>query len=231
SATSTRPEPMPAVERSGRPAAPGLAAGPLVRLGGERVSRSGSGDPATERRDLEAAIAAAIAGISALIDRVEADAAEILEFQVAMLEDSVLSATAFDLIAAGRDAASSWIEGIAPQIADYESTEDEYFRARAADLADLRDRVLRALAGEADAELPAGSIVAGRDITPSRFLSIDWTAGGGVALAEGSPSSHVAMLARSRGVPMVVGLGAFDTPGHAEAILDADRGRLILDPG
>ena len=45
-------------------------------------------------------------------------------------------------------------------------------------------------------------------MTPTRFLETDWRHGGGIALSAGSAASHVAMLARSRGVPMVVGLGA-----------------------
>ena len=57
-------------------------------------------------------------------------------------------------------------------------------------------------------------MLAGEDLTPTRFLSVDWSRGGGIALFAGSPSSHVAMLARSRGVPMVVGLGAIDLNGH-----------------
>jgi phosphotransferase system enzyme I (PtsI) len=74
-------------------------------------------------------------------------------------------------------------------------------------------------------------VLAGEDVTPSRFLSVDWSKGGGLALRAGSPSSHVAMLARSRGVPMVVGLGAIDLDGHATVIVDGDAGLVVLSPG
>ena len=88
------------------------------------------------------------------------------------------------------------------------------FRARASDLRDIRDRVLAALSSVAsEPSLPAGAIVLAEDLTPSRFLATDWSNGGGIALTRGSASGHVAMLARSRGVPMIVGmdldLGAF----------------------
>ena len=53
--------------------------------------------------------------------------------------------------------------------------------------------------------IPPGSVVFADDLTPSRFLATDWT-GGAIVLANGSPTSHVAMLARARGVPMVVGV-------------------------
>ena len=78
--------------------------------------------------------------------------------------------------------------------------------------------------------LPDGAVIAGEELTPTRFLSVDWTRGGGIALFAGSPSSHVAMLARSRGVPMVVGLGPVDVSGHVEAIVDGDTGRIVLSP-
>ena len=99
-----------------------------------------------------------------------------------------------------------------------------------ADLKDIRDRVARHLAGDGEALLPAGAVLTGEDVTPSRFLSVDWSRGGGIALFAGSPSSHVAMLARSRGVPMVVGLGPLDLNGHTSAIIRGDEGRVILSP-
>jgi phosphotransferase system enzyme I (PtsI) len=117
------------------------------------------------------------------------------------------------------------------QIADCQAAPDEYLRARAADLIDLRDRVLAALNGEAGplGEIPAGAVVCAEDLPPSRFLEIDWSACGGLALEQGSPTSHVAMLARARGIPMVVQLGAL--PARAEkALLDGEQATLELDP-
>jgi phosphotransferase system enzyme I (PtsI) len=119
---------------------------------------------------------------------------------------------------------------MAEQIGGYEAAEDEYFRARAADLRDLRDRVLRALAGgETEAALPPGAILLDADLPPSRFLTLAQAGLAGVALEEGSPAAHVAMLARSRGVPMVTGLGP-GLPEGGTAVLDGDEGVLILYP-
>ena len=219
------------VEQFGRPASPGIAGGPLVRLDRNAVVRQPTGDPARERSDLAAAIGAAIESIRGLVARTQGeDAAAILEFQVVMLEDEALIEPAFERIAAGMDAATAWAEAVGLQIAEYESGGDDYFRARAADLRDLRDEVHRHLTGEAQLAVPNGAVLAGADVTPSRFLSVDWSHGGAIALSDGSPSSHVAMLARSRGVPMVVGLGQFDSDGHTTAIVDGDAGRLLLSP-
>src|SRR5262249_41331025 len=66
------------------------------------------------------------------------------------------------------------------------------------------------------------------DLPPSRFLEIDWSKGGGVALSRGSAMSHTAMLARARAVPMIVQIG--DIPHATRALLDASLGLIELDP-
>jgi phosphotransferase system enzyme I (PtsI) len=218
------------VERQGRPASPGLAAGPIHHIAALTVSRKASGHPEGERRELEAAVRTAIEAIRTLAEQVGSDAADMLEFQAAMLEDDALIEPALARISAGLDAASAWFETVAAEIENYAGAEDEYFRARVADLKDLRDEVLRHLAGLADARPPEGAVLAAEDVTPTRFLSVDWSRGGALALFSGSPSSHVAMLARSRGVPMIVGLGAIDLRGHKSAIVDGDTGIIVLSP-
>jgi len=91
--------------------------------------------------------------------------------QIALLEDDNLAAAAFALIAGGEAASRAWSAAIDPEIASYDAADDPYFRARASDLRDLRDRVLRHLAGEADQAVPAGVIVAADDMPPSIFLA------------------------------------------------------------
>ena len=200
------PEPL---ELKGRPASPGVAAGPLIRFGSAVGRRAPTGNAERERAALESAVASAIRQIEALMAQVEGDSAAILEFQAAMLADDELIAPATREVARGASAEAAWEAALAPQIATYAEADDDYFRARTADLTDLRDRVLRNLSGAAADAPPAGASVTGDGLTPTRFLETDWSAGGGIALAAGSAASHVAMLARSRGVPMVVGLGTF----------------------
>jgi phosphoenolpyruvate-protein phosphotransferase (PTS system enzyme I) len=218
------------VERQGRPAAPGIAAGPLFLLDRTKVGRQPSGDLERERRDLAAAIEGTAHAIRTLAAGVDGEAAAMLDFQVAMLEDEALAAPAYESIGSGVDAARAWSATLDREIAAYEAAPDEYFRARTSDLRDLRDEVLRYLSGAAEVILPDGAVLLGEDVTPTRFLSMDWSRGGGVALFGGSPSSHVAMLARSRGVPMVVGIGKLDLGGHETAIVDGDAGRIVLSP-
>jgi phosphotransferase system enzyme I (PtsI) len=221
------------IRLTGRAASSGLAIGPVIVLTSGGARRTTVGDPSQEAAALQAAIEAATAEIVGLMGTVQREVADILEFQVALLEDDALAEAAYDAIAGGVAADQAWRSALDAEIAGYCAAEDEYFRARAADLVDIRDRVLAQLGGEDTiAKISGGSIVAGEDITPSAFLAADWTRGGAIALAAGSPSSHVAMLARARGAPMVVGLGPLSWNGRppALALVDGDAGTVIFDP-
>ncbi len=222
------PEP---VELKGRAAAPGVAAGPLFRFDAEISRRLPTGNAEREREALDEAVTLAIGQIAALIEAADPESGGILEFQAAMLADDELISPALAKIADGDSAEAAWLSSLNAEIAGYEASEDEYFRGRTGDLVDLRDRVLRNLSGADLAATPPGAILSGDDVTPTRFLETDWSMGGGIALSGGSPTSHVAMLARARGVPMVVGLGAIPLDGHVEAMVDGDNGTIVLSPG
>jgi phosphoenolpyruvate-protein phosphotransferase (PTS system enzyme I) len=215
----------------GRTASPGFARGPLVRADRAQVGCREPGSCQEEERALRRALAATNGQISALASAIGGDAAEILEFQLALLEDESLLEPIFAAIAGGTPADKAWSQCLAEQITDYRAGPDEYLQARCADVTDLRDRVLAALNGGASGmgRVPAGAVVCAEDLPPSRFLEIDWSAGGGLALLQGSPTSHVAMLARARGVPMIVQLG--EVPDNeATALLDGGQATLELDP-
>lgn len=210
-------------------AAPGFAEGPVAALEAPAAAARTQGDPAAEAAALRAAMDAAAGRLASLAEAQGGEAAEVLGFQVALLEDEELAAPALAAIAGGAEAGAAWAAALDAMAADYAAAEDAYFRARAADIADLRDAVAAALSGgEGGAEPPLGAIVLADDMPPSRFLARDWS-GGGLALRRGSERSHVAMLARARGVPMVVGLGDAPVP-CAHALLDAGSGALTPAP-
>lgn len=215
----------------GTPVSAGLARGRLVVLADDDpppLRERGSVDEESSR--MHAAIASASAELAALTERVgEAEAQAILAFQIAMLGDSVVTEPAFAAIEAGVAAEQGWRTAMELQIREYHEADDLYFRARASDLRDMRDRVLRTLHGADDTTIAPGSIVVAADLPPSRFLEIAWD-GGGVALTQGSPNSHVAMLARSRGVPMLIGIEQADLRGHTEALIDTDNAILVVSP-
>ncbi len=232
-------EPIAEQVIAGIPAAEGLVIGRIAREGGARTGgyQAGRrvGSSSEEREALLAAVAQAKAELAALVAGEDELAAEILEFQQALLEDDDLLAPVFEAVQAGASAQGAWDQALDREIAEYRSGEDEYLSARAADLADLKGRVLRALAGEGDdgqLALAEGAILVAEDLTPSRFLELDWQRLGGGAIRGGSKTSHVAILARARGIPLIVGLEAeLDRLApDAPAVLDAEAGRLILAP-
>jgi phosphotransferase system enzyme I (PtsI) len=220
----------------GLAAAQGLAIGRIVLHDARRPRGRVSGGPEQQRAALRAAIETAGRELQALAAAADELARDILEFQTALLEDEDLIDPILAAVAAGQPADEAWSKALDREIAEYRAGEDEVFRARGADLADLRDRVLEALCptskanGERTAE---AAIYAADDLTPSRFLETDWRRYLGAALRGGSPRGHVALLARARGTPLIVSLGErFDhLRDGALAVLDGEGGRLILDPG
>ena len=220
---------MGEIRLRGRPAAPGFARGPLVTLEPRQHRRVASRDPAEEGSALRIAFAVAAAQLTDLRSRISGAGADILDFQLVLLEDDALREPAFARIAAGATADEAWRAVLDAEIADYTSAADEHFQARAADLKDLRDRVLACLAGDKECHpIAPGAVVAARDFAPSRFLSLDWSKGGAIILSGGSPTSHVAMLARARGVPMIVGLGAAALALSGEALVDGRTGEAVV---
>jgi phosphoenolpyruvate-protein phosphotransferase (PTS system enzyme I) len=215
----------------GRTASIGFAHGPFVRIDGAANGGRIAGAPKDEESAFRAALAAAGGQIAALATAAGGDAAQILEFQVALLDDEDFLDPIFAAIAESVPAHAAWAATLDAQIVDYQAAPDEYLRARASDLIDLRDRVLRTLRGGGSEALkiPDGAVVCADDLPPSRFLEIDWSKGGGLALLHGSPTSHVAMLARARGIPMIVQLGAI-SPSAETALLDGEGALLELDP-
>jgi phosphotransferase system enzyme I (PtsI) len=216
----------------GRTASIGFARGPFVRIAAASNSVRPAGTPEDEKRAIRTALDFAGQQLSSLASVADGEGGQILEFQVALLEDEDFLGPVFAAIEAGTSADAAWSLALGEQISGYNSAFDEYLQARSSDLVDLRDRVLRALRGgdRAPSQLPDGAVICAEDLPPSRFLEVDWSCGGGIALLRGSPTSHVALLARGRGIPMVVQLGAVAEWAQT-ALLDGERATLELDPG
>ena len=250
---------------TGRPASPGYAVGRIHLLdvltgAGAQVYPDPEGDPVTnaapeptvrdpalEAGRLARALTTAIEEVRALIASLEdgaasnRDAIDILGFQLVLMQDEALAAPALQAIAAGRTAVEAWRTAVNEQIRWYQTATDEYFRARASDLGDIRDRVLACLhrgssdSGDWLAAIPQGALLLAGDLAPSRFLAIEPRRLGALLLLQGSPSSHVAMLARARGLPMIVGLEPGGLPVREwqglDATVDANGGEVVLSPG
>lgn len=221
------------VERrlSGLPASPGMAFGPAAIFRAIGEATRAKGPVASERQTLADAVAAALEAVTALAGSLEGEAADIVGFQIALLDDDALTESAYAAIERGEPAETAWRQAMAEEIGGYENSDDPYFRARSADLADIRDRVLRHILGLPElTQAKTGSVIVGEDLSPSAFLGIDWSQGGGIVLGAGSPSSHVAMLARGRGVPMVVGIGPDWRSVFGVIVVDGAAGTVLTGP-
>lgn len=211
----------------------GIAIAPIYAVSALRMGVRTAGSPGEESRALREAMARSARELASLAGELDEEAAEILEFQIVLLDDDEMLAPVFLAIDAGEAADAAWRTMMNAEIEAYGEGDDPVFAARAEDLADLRERVLASLTGK-DGEKPGPSrpsIVMARDLAPSRLLEFDPACVAGIALGEGSRTSHVALLARARGIPMVAGLG--DLTGcecATQAVLDAKNGSLSLQP-
>jgi phosphoenolpyruvate-protein phosphotransferase (PTS system enzyme I) len=224
-------EPASNLRFSGTSASPGHAQGPIAMVANQTVIARQVGNPGQEAQALRQAMRQACRSLKSLIAQSAQETADILDIQVAMLEDDSLSEGAFAAIETGVSAHQAWAFALDNEIAGYQQAESEYFRARAADLIDLKERVLDALNGTFNRRIAPGSILVADDLSPSRFIAHDWT-GGGLVLRHGSSTSHVAMLARSRGIPMLVGADISESAVQdgANALLNGTIGILVVDP-
>lgn len=114
--------------------------------------------------------------------------------------------------------------------------DDPYLRAKTADMADVMQRVINNLRStepqEEEEEAEDAQVLVAYDLTPSDTAAIDANLINGFATEIGSSVSHTAILARSMGIPAVVGLeqALLRVESHAPAILDGYKGVLILNP-
>ncbi|WP_460142760.1 phosphoenolpyruvate--protein phosphotransferase [Pseudomonas sp. S3_B08] len=219
-------------------AAPGLVAGPLFRLNAITLpADAGNHDPVQQQPILEAALNAVRSEIAATLAQAKkhrnADEEAIFAAHMALLEDPALLDAAQQFIAQGTAATHAWSQSIDTQCDMLQGTGSPLLAERANDLRDLKQRVLRALLGEAwGYQVPAGAIVAAHELTPSDLLQLSAQGVAGLCMAEGGATSHVAILARGKGLPCIVALGAqlLEQPQDQAVVLDADDGRLELTP-
>ena len=116
----------------------------------------------------------------------------------------------------------------------FEAMEDTYMQARAADVRDVSRRLLDILsgtvAGGIASDVPV--VLAADDLAPSETIQMDKTKILGFITAGGSGSSHTAILARTLGIPAIVGVGAALKADYAgrEVIVDGSTGNIVIDP-
>lgn len=161
--------------------------------------------------------------------------AHILDAHLAWLADPGLSEPTLAAIEQGLSAGSAWEQTLEARYQQLQGADSAVIRARALDLRDLEQRLLAFLEGQnSQWHIAPHSIVLAEELTPSQLMQLDAFHPAGLCLSGGGTTSHVAILARARALPCIVGAGEAllqaATGAGPQAVLDADRGLLETRP-
>ncbi len=110
---------------------------------------------------------------------------------------------------------------------------DEYMKARAADVKDISDRMIKILMGSnvGAEELSENSIIVAPDLTPSETVQLDIDKVSGFVTFFGSQTSHTSIIARTMNLPAIICTGEISSEYHGRtAIVDGSGGTLYIDP-
>jgi phosphotransferase system enzyme I (PtsI) len=166
--------------------------------------------------------------------KVDSISLDILEVQVELLQDEQIKADVLNtIVSQNKNANDSVIDVIASTIDFFKNMKDEYFSARAADVEDAGNRILRHING-LPADVPIlndNTIIIAEDIAPSDTITIDARV---IAFATkaGSKTSHAAIIAKAKGLPAVVGCGRDleVVKTNDTLIIDGSAGLVIVNP-
>lgn len=232
---------MPTKTLRGIGASPGIATGPVYRYDGQQftITQHHSSDPQHERASLEAALSQGKQEIHALFiqakENVGTHEAGIFEAHEMFLDDPELLEQVYEMIEKQQaTAAYAWQETTKQYAAQLRAIGDTYLSARATDLEDVAQRVLRILQGAEEQELgiTEPSIIVAHDLTPSETIKFEGQKIRAFCIAEGGPTSHVAILAKALGIPAITGLGSSinQLTNGMQIIVDGTSGEIFLEP-
>lgn len=245
--TAIAPEAAPAPRRKsndpnlliGVSCSPGLAVGNVFQLRREEISVTEAGDGVdAERRHLASAMETAKGQLAALRAQLHAKAdpakAAIFAAHEELVDDPDLLEIAESTIAKGKSAAFAWKKAVTAHADRLAALRNPLLAQRANDLRDVGLRVLALITGtELKApEYPPNTILIAEDLAPSDTAALDRTRVMGFCTTRGGATSHVAILARSLGLPALAGIepAALEVPNGTSVILDGAKGTLQLHP-
>ncbi len=219
----------------GTAASPGSSTGPLVVLRDVVVELPEFDDPAKAVADAMPQVAAGLmARSTAAAERGQEEAAAVLQAQSFMAEDPMLADAIEGHLSSGAALDRALQQASDELEAMMAALPDPYLAARSADVAEVATALRFQLAG-VETGGPAfdePSILVARTLTAAQTADLDPARVLGFVTELGGPTSHVAIIARSLGVPAIVALtGAIDAADAAgSAAMDGSSGEFILDP-
>lgn len=225
----------------GKGVSKGVAAGPISfyrRPSGE-IPRCSVTDTAAELARFHDACETAKEQLGVLHDKALAeageDAAMLFEAHQMMLDDLDFVESIERLIENDRLNAEAAVSDTGAQFAEmFAAMDDSYMQARAADIRDISTRVVGILTGEGESGIVSDvpCIVAADDLAPSETVQLDKSLILGFITAGGSANSHTAILARTMGIPAIIGAGdALQAEMEGKyAIIDGQTGETVIEP-
>jgi phosphocarrier protein FPr len=221
-------------------ASPGYAIGPAVPLhfAEPLVERRSIESAAREWTRLQTALEAVRTATETLRNQIARSAnkydAAIFDAHLMFLNDpEFLDNVRRSLEAEHVNAEWAWKTAIDSSAQKFEAIDDEYMRARAADVRDIGRQVLAQLTGQGQqVQLPHAGILIAIDLAPSDTARLDRSKVLGICTERGGPTSHSAILARTLGIPAVVGLGPkiMTIADGTNLIVDGQGGTILTAP-
>lgn len=193
-------------------------------------------DTATEWQRLQTAIQTAIQDLQSLQATNQiGDEAEIFAAHSLVLQDpALLEPVHRRIFSHHQNAEFAWNTTINELANNYQTLEDEYLQERANDIFDVGQKVLRSLSGitTSTITLTQSSILVATDLTPANTAQLDATKVLGICTTRGSATSHTAILARTLGIPAVVGVPAeiLQLANGTLLAIDGESGKVWIEP-
>lgn len=226
------------IKGNGRPVYEGVAIGKIFVLSKDhKIENTRCADKEKELERFKDAREKARAELDDLYEKTKREIGEeeagIIEVQSLFLDDLDYIEGIEDMIKSGRDAAFSVHEIGDAQASAFAALDDEYMKARATDIRDISDRLIRILTGSGQAfKMEEPCIVVAEDITPSETVAMDKDKILAFVTRQGSSNSHTAILARVMNIPSLVLTNIDIEPAlnGREMIVDGFSGTYYIDP-
>ena len=214
----------------------GVAVGPVLTMPEplpEPAEGKHGGDAAAERAAVDTAIAGAAADLQERAGRADGAGREVIEAAIQMAQDPMLA----DDITARIDAGTTGERAVFEAFRSFQeqlTALGGYMAERAADLGDVSQRIIAQLRGvpvPGVPDSPTPFVLMARDLAPADTALLDLTKVLGLITRDGGPTSHTAILARSKSIPAIVGVGADASVAEGtRVVLDAASGVVTVDP-
>ena len=226
------------ITANGKSILKGIAIGKIKFMAKKQVEiKEAAADPAAELKRYEDAKALATEQLQGLYDKAVVEAGEehaaIFDIHMMMLDDDDYNESITDLINSEGKTAEFAVKTTGESFAEmFASMDDEYMRARAADVRDISGRVVNILTGAdtGPAESDEPFIIVAEDLAPSETVQLDKSKLLGFVTHLGSTNSHTAILARNMNIPALIGTDISPDWNGRMAIIDGYNSCLYIDP-